>query len=51
MDINLKGRLAVVTGGSGQLGRVICRTLANCGADWSFIIIATRRWPSRCAAR
>lgn len=33
MDINLKGKLAVVTGGTGQLGRVICRTLADCGAD------------------
>jgi 3-oxoacyl-[acyl-carrier protein] reductase len=33
MDINLKGKLAVVTGGSGELGRVICRTLADCGAD------------------
>ncbi|HPH96691.1 MAG TPA: SDR family oxidoreductase [Anaerolineaceae bacterium] len=33
MQIDLKGRLAVVTGGSGQLGRTICRTLAECGAD------------------
>ena len=33
MDIDLKHRLAVVTGGSGQLGRAICRTLAACGAD------------------
>ena len=33
MEINLKGKLAVVTGGTGQLGRVICRTLADCGAD------------------
>lgn len=33
MDINLKGKLAVVTGGSGELGRVICCTLADCGAD------------------
>ena len=33
MDINLTGKLAVVTGGAGQLGRVICRTLADCGAD------------------
>ena len=33
MEIDLKGKLAVVTGGSGQLGRVICRTLADCGAD------------------
>jgi 3-oxoacyl-[acyl-carrier protein] reductase len=33
MEINLQGNLAVVTGGAGQLGRVICRTLADCGAD------------------
>ncbi|MDX2054759.1 MAG: SDR family oxidoreductase [Polyangiaceae bacterium] len=33
MKIDLHGKLAVVTGGSGQLGRVICRALANCGAS------------------
>ncbi len=33
MDIDLNHKLAVVTGGSGQLGRAICRTLAACGAD------------------
>ena len=33
MEINLTGRLALVTGGSGQLGRVICRTLADCGSN------------------
>jgi 3-oxoacyl-[acyl-carrier protein] reductase len=33
MNINLKNKLAIVTGGSGQLGRAICRTLAECGAD------------------
>lgn len=33
MEINLQGHLALVTGGSGQLGRVMCRTLAECGAD------------------
>ncbi len=33
MQIDLKGHLALVTGGSGQLGRVMCRTLAGCGAD------------------
>ena len=33
MEINLKGHIALVTGGSGQLGRVICRTLGACGAD------------------
>lgn len=33
MNIDLKGKIALVTGGSGQLGRVICRTLGVCGAD------------------
>jgi 3-oxoacyl-[acyl-carrier protein] reductase len=33
MQIDLKNHLAIVTGGSGKLGRVICRTLADCGAD------------------
>ena len=33
MDINLKGKKAIVTGGSGQLGRCIVESLAECGAD------------------
>ena len=33
MNIDLKGKLAVVTGASGELGRVTARTLARCGAD------------------
>jgi 3-oxoacyl-[acyl-carrier protein] reductase len=33
MQIDLSGRLAVVTGASGQLGRTMTRTLASCGAD------------------
>ncbi|THF87381.1 SDR family oxidoreductase [Deinococcus sp. KSM4-11] len=33
MNIDLRGHTALVTGGSGQLGRVMCRTLATCGAD------------------
>lgn len=28
LELNLTGHIAVVTGGSGNLGRVICRTLA-----------------------
>jgi 3-oxoacyl-[acyl-carrier protein] reductase len=33
MNINLANKIAVVTGASGELGRVIARTLADCGAD------------------
>lgn len=33
MKIELQGRRALVTGGGGQLGRGISRTLAACGAD------------------
>ncbi len=33
MHIDLTGKIALVTGASGQLGRVIARTLAECGAD------------------
>ena len=33
MNIDLSGRVALVTGASGELGRVISRTLARCGAD------------------
>lgn len=33
MEINLKGKKVLVTGGSGGIGRTIVRTLAECGAD------------------
>ena len=33
LPIDLTGKIAVVTGASGQLGRVLARTLARCGAD------------------
>ncbi|HTM45209.1 MAG TPA: SDR family oxidoreductase [Polyangiaceae bacterium] len=33
LALDLAGKLAVVTGGSGELGRRICETLARCGAD------------------
>lgn len=32
LKIDLSHRIAVVTGGAGELGRTICRTLADCGA-------------------
>ena len=33
MQIDLSHKIAVVTGASGELGRVITRTLADCGSD------------------
>ncbi len=33
IGINLSGKTALVTGGSGQLGRVMVRTLLRAGAD------------------
>lgn len=33
LTIDLRGHIAVITGASGMLGRVIARTFAECGAD------------------
>lgn len=33
LELNLEGKTALVTGASGELGRVIAKTLAGCGAD------------------
>jgi 3-oxoacyl-[acyl-carrier protein] reductase len=33
VQIDLSNKIALVTGGAGQLGRVMVRTLAKCGAD------------------
>ena len=33
MNIDLSGKIAVITGATGELGRVMARTLAGCGAD------------------
>ena len=32
MNIDLSGKVALVTGATGELGRVMCRSLAQCGA-------------------
>ena len=39
------GRTAIVTGASGELGRVITRTLATCGAN-----VAIHYWSSQAKA-
>lgn len=33
MNIDLTGKLALVKGGIGELGKVMVRTLVECGAD------------------
>ncbi len=33
LSIDLSGKIAIITGATGQLGRVIARKLAQCGAD------------------
>ncbi len=33
MNIDLTGKIALITGATGELGRVMARTLARCGAD------------------
>ncbi len=42
MQIDLKGKVAVVTGATGELGRVMVRTLAGCGADLAIHYLRNR---------
>ena len=42
LQIDLSGKIAVVTGATGELGRVIVRMLARCGAD-----VAVHYWRKR----
>ena len=42
MKIDLTGKIAVVTGGTGQLGRVMVRTLADCGASVAINYVQNR---------
>jgi 3-oxoacyl-[acyl-carrier protein] reductase len=39
MEINLKGKIAVISGATGQLGRVMAATLASCGADLALLYL------------
>jgi 3-oxoacyl-[acyl-carrier protein] reductase len=39
MEIDLKGKIAVVSGSTGQLGRVMAATLASCGADVALLYL------------
>jgi 3-oxoacyl-[acyl-carrier protein] reductase len=45
LRIDLSGKIALVTGATGELGRVIVRTLAQCGAD-----VAIHYWRNRSQA-
>jgi len=42
MTINLNGKIAVITGATGQLGRVMARTLAKSGADIALQYISNK---------
>ncbi len=33
MEINLQGKVALITGATGELGRIMAKTMAQCGAD------------------
>ncbi|MGD0094038.1 MAG: SDR family NAD(P)-dependent oxidoreductase, partial [Planctomycetota bacterium] len=43
MEINLSKKIAVVTGGSGELGRVMVRTLGRCGADVAVLYLQNKQ--------
>jgi 3-oxoacyl-[acyl-carrier protein] reductase len=47
LSLDLSGRTALVTGASSELGRVISRTLAACGADLALHYLSSR---DRCEA-
>ena len=50
MTINLKGKVALITGASGQLGRVMAKTLAECGADVALQYIQNKEKAEELAA-
>lgn len=50
LTLDLSGKVALVTGASGELGRVIARTLAECGADVAVHYCGNREKAERTAA-
>jgi len=50
VTINLKGKVALITGASGQLGRVMAKTLAECGADVALQYIQNKEKAEELAA-
>lgn len=48
--INLAGKTALVTGGSGDIGRAICRRLAECGATVAFSYFSDHEGAEKTAA-
>lgn len=42
LSIDLRGRVALITGATGQLGRVMARTFAGCGSDVALHFHASR---------
>src|SRR5947209_310063 len=42
MKIDLTGKIAVVTGGAGELGRAISRSLAKCGAHLAINYLSSK---------
>ncbi len=47
LKLDLTGKICVVTGGSGQLGRTMVRTLADCGADVAITYLQNREMAER----
>ncbi|AEF83263.1 SDR family NAD(P)-dependent oxidoreductase [Leadbettera azotonutricia] len=51
MEIDLKGKIAVVSGASGELGRVMASTLASCGADIALLYLRNAEKANELAAK
>ena len=50
LNIDLTGKFVCITGGAGQLGRVMVRTLAECGADIAIHYFSSREGADKLAS-